>query len=158
MLAASACSDTMPNESGRNPIAPKSPAVVPAVQNSGLKPRAQPVAKKVTPGAITGIDMGRVFTMTQSGQVLLIDCRPLIFYRMGHIESAINLPLKSYDSVIRDRKKLLDRAVASQQVIVLYCQNTECPDAYAIAQKLVKRGYSVSIYKGGWEEWKRAGF
>lgn len=37
------------------------------------------------------------------------------------------------------------------------CRNINDPDAYAVANKLIKLGYSVSIYKGGWEEWHQAG-
>lgn len=101
--------------------------------------------------------MGRLFTMIQTDRVMLVDCRPPLFFRMGHLDGAINLPLKNYDAVIRERKQHLDQALASNKIIVLYCQNTECPDAYGVAKKLIILGYSVSIYKGGWEEWKRAG-
>ena len=115
-------------------------------------------AEQVKTGEITGVDMGRVFTMHQSGRLLLIDCRPAFYFHRGHIKGAINLPLKKYDKLINDRQKHLKSAVAAKKIIVLYCQNVKCPDAYAVAKKLIKLGYSVSIYKGGWEEWSRAGF
>lgn len=114
-------------------------------------------AGKVKTGEITGVDIDRVFSMNQSGRLLLVDCRPAFYYLKGHINGAINLPLKKYDKLIRDRQKHLNDAVAARKIIVLYCQNVKCPDAYAVAKKLVKLGYSVSIYKGGWEEWNRAG-
>ena len=113
--------------------------------------------KKMRPGQITGVDMGRLFTLIQTDRVMLVDCRPALFFLRGHIEGAINLPHKKYDALIRDRKAHLDQALAAHQVIVLYCQNTECPDAYGVAKKLITLGYSVSVYQGGWEEWKRAG-
>ena len=116
-----------------------------------------PVGKKIEPGEVTGVDMERVFRMQQTGKALLVDCRPPIIYRLGHLDGAINLPFSNYDSYIDRRKQNLDDAVTAHQTIVLYCQHTECPDAYAVAKKLIIRGYSVSIYKGGWEEWKRAG-
>ncbi len=114
-------------------------------------------AEKVKPGKITGVDVGRVYSMNQSGKLLLVDCRPSFYYRRGHIKGAINLPLKKYDKLISDRQKHLNGAVAAKRIIVLYCQNVKCPDAYAVAKKLITLGYSVSIYKGGWEEWKQAG-
>lgn len=119
------------------------------------KPKASP---KVKPGSITGVDVARVFTMRQNDQALLVDCRPPIFYKMGHINGSISLPKKKYDAVFPSVKAQLNAAKSSGKIIVLYCQNTECPDAYAVAKKLSPLGYSVSIYKGGWEEWKQAGF
>ena len=112
---------------------------------------------KIQSGQITGVDMGQVFTMMQANRILLVDCRPPIFYRVGHIDGAINLPLKSYDKVIDGRKIKIQQALAEEKIIVLYCQNVKCPDAYAVAKKLALIGHSVSIYKGGWEEWKQAG-
>ena len=141
----------------------------PAQVNEGLnneasKPisREQPARRigestKIQVGQITGVDMGQVFTVIQTNRVLLVDCRPPIFYRLGHIDGSINLPLKSYDKVIDDRKMKIQQALAEKKIIVLYCQNVKCPDAYAVAKKLALLGHSVSVYKGGWEEWKQAG-
>ena len=114
-------------------------------------------ATKIQVGQITGVDMGQVFTVMQTNRVLLVDCRPQMFYHLGHIDGAINLPLKSYDKLIDDRKINIQQALAEKKIIALYCQNVKCPDAYAVAKKLVLLGHSVSVYKGGWEEWKQAG-
>ena len=54
--------------------------------------------------------------------------------------------------------RALDDAVASGKVIVLYCQNVQCPDGYLVGKEMIEMGYSVSLYKGGWEEWKAMGF
>jgi len=154
------CAEQSPR-TNRSEIKPSSVVETPSKPSVGASSvpasSVAPVEKKIQPGEITGVEMGRVFTMQQTGQVLLVDCRPPIFYRLGHLDGAINLPLKSYDALINRRKQSLDAALAARQTIVLYCQNTECPDAYAVAKKLIPLGYSVSIYKGGWEEWKRAG-
>lgn len=111
----------------------------------------------IPPGQITGVEMGQVFSMIHENRVLLIDCRPPIYYHLGHLDGAISLPLKSYDKVIESRKTNIVQALADKKVIVLYCQNVKCPDAYAVAKKLGQLGYPVSVYKGGWEEWKQAG-
>lgn len=156
-----ACGDPTATPTTNKPVTSPTdtPVAVAKKPSPGTVPAATtPAAPKIRPGEITGIDMGRVFTMTQTGQIHLVDCRPPIFYRMGHIDGAVNLPLKSYSTAIQKHKAQLDQAKAVKKVIVLYCQNLECPDAYAVAKKLVLLGYSVSIYKGGWEEWKRAGF
>jgi rhodanese-related sulfurtransferase len=51
----------------------------------------------------------------------------------------------------------MDAARAAGKEIVLYCTNTECPDARVVAGWLAERGYSTLVYRGGWEEWKQAG-
>ena len=120
---------------------------------------AQAVAKKtaIDPGAVTAIDIGQLFVAMQASSVLLVDCRPPIFYHMGHIDSAISWPLKKFDKVIGTQKLELQSALKAGKVVVLYCQNIKCPDAHIMAEKLSALGYAVSVYKGGWEEWKQAG-
>lgn len=112
----------------------------------------------VKPGTITSIKLENLFGLQQSGQVLLVDCRQPLFHRMGHIEGSINLPVKKYQSTYPSIKGQFDAAVAGNQIIVLYCQNEKCPYANTVAKKLAQEGYSVTIYAGGWEQWKQAGF
>ena len=50
-----------------------------------------------------------------------------------------------------------DHALTERKVVVLYCQNIDCPDGYLFAEKIAEEGYSVSVYKGGWQEWKASG-
>jgi len=112
---------------------------------------------EVEPGQVTGVEMEQLFNLVHANRVLIVDCRPPIYYHLGHIDGAMNLPLRKYDKVIESRKGSIEKALADNKVVVLYCQNVNCPDAYAAAKKLTALGYSVSIYKGGWEEWKQAG-
>jgi rhodanese-related sulfurtransferase len=115
------------------------------------------VGSNIKPGEITGVDLEHLFTLMQDQRVLLVDCRPGIYYHMGHIKDAINLPLKRYAKSVTATRKYFDEARSSGRVIVLYCQNFNCPDAYLFAKKIAREGYPISIYKGGWEEWKASG-
>lgn len=117
----------------------------------------QPEKPAVKPGEITGVQIGQLFAMMQSNQVYLIDVRPPMFYRLGHIDGAVNFPLKKYDAVMPVEYPKLKAALASGKVVVLYCQDLNCPDAYTTALKLVQYGHDLSIYKGGWAEWKKSG-
>lgn len=56
------------------------------------------------PGKITSVDMGQLFTMSQTGKVYLIDTRPPLYFRFGHIDVANSLPLIKYDKVILEKK------------------------------------------------------
>ncbi|MGB2403526.1 MAG: rhodanese-like domain-containing protein [Akkermansiaceae bacterium] len=108
-------------------------------------------------GQITGVDIERLFALLQDQHVLLIDCRPGLYYRMGHIDDAINLPYRKLSARIGKFVEQLDKGLAENKVIVLYCQNYNCPDAYLFAKKVADLGYSTSVYKGGWQEWRDSG-
>ena len=127
--------------------------------SAGSQPeaRAKP-ATSVKPGEITGVDLQRLLDLQDTGKVLLVDVRPGLFYSMGHMPGAISLPRKKFDSEFPHKKAALDEAVAAGQVIVLHCTNVDCPDGYSVAKLLSPKGYPVSLYKGGWEEWKAMGF
>ena len=139
---------------------------VPVVATAAVeKPKAvekstvvKKLAAAVKPGAITELDLGRLIELRDDGKALLVDVRPGMFYSLGHIPGAESLPKKSFTGRFPGRKADLDAAVAAGKVIVLYCTNAECPDGFAVAQKLAPMGYSVSLYKGGWNEWEAMGF
>lgn len=65
----------------------------------------------VKAGDLTVVSIDHLFGLMQSGQVYLIDCRPSIFYHMGHLDGAINLPAKKWDAVINERKVEIDAAI-----------------------------------------------
>lgn len=157
------CTETAVDKPAGPVAAPTSELAKPAETEKPAKPKVTEAASKpvekpaVKPGEITGVEMGQLFTMLQSGKVYLIDVRPPLFYRLGHIDGAVNFPLRKYDAMLPKHHPLIKSALKEGKVVVLYCQNLNCPDAYKTATKLVKYGHSFSIYKGGWEEWKRSG-
>jgi len=127
--------------------------------SGGHKGNARPKVKLSDSklGQITGVDIEHLFALLGDKQVLLVDCRPSLYYRMGHIDGAINLPYRKYAAHSEKFVEQLDEGLAEQKVIVLYCQNYSCPDAYLFAKKVAEIGYSTSVYKGGWQEWKGSG-
>lgn len=143
------------------PATPGAPAAVEAPKATATPTPETPDPKPAVaprPGLITEVDLGRLIGLRDAGKVLLVDVRPAMFYRMEHIPGAVSLPKKTFDSSWPGRKSDVDAAVAAGKVVVLYCANEECPDGYAVAKRLSPLGYAVSIYKGGWDEWKMAGF
>ena len=136
-------------------VVEKKVAEAPKVESP--KPKEEPPVPEVAPKEITSVDLERLFLLKEEGKVLLVDVRPSVFFVLGHIDGAISMPLKSFEASYPKKKGELDAAVAVGKVIVLYCADLNCPDAYATAKKLVVDGYATSIYKGGWDEWKKAG-
>ena len=139
---------------------PASPSVAekPATAAAPKPVEKKPAEKKPLPGRVTNVDLGRLIELRDDGKVLLIDVRPSLFFGMGHIPGALSLPKKSFESAWPGKKAQVDAAVAAGKVVVVYCANEQCPDGYAVAKKMAPMGYDVSIYKGGWEEWKMTGF
>ena len=125
----------------------------------GGNPSPQAVAETAKPakGQLTEVDLQRVFEMQGDGTMLLVDVRPPVFYGMGHIPGAINLPKRYFETSFPEKREELDAAVEAGKVIVLYCTNRQCRDGYLVGKDLARLGYSTSLYKGGWEEWKAAG-
>ena len=115
---------------------------------------SEPVVK---PGEITAVQIDQLFMMQQSEGVYLIDVRPPLFFHLGHIDGAVNLPLIRYKSALPKHLSSIEQALKGGKAVVLYCQNVNCPDAYKTARKLAQLGHSVSVYKGGWQEWKKSG-
>lgn len=120
-------------------------------------PEVVPASPAVKKGEITSVDLPRLFDMRVNDSCLLIDVRPGLIHSIGHISGSISLPKKSFEAKYPKVKPQIDAALAAKQTVVLYCADVNCPDGYAVGKLLAEKGYSTSIYKGGWDEWKAAG-
>ncbi len=148
---------------GRSLTESRSPAVVSAppagadpVSADALMPISEP-GPSAPRGVITEVDLGRLFELRDDDKALLIDVRPASFYARRHIPGAISLPKKAYATEFPLKRPEIDTAVKGGKILVLYCADEDCPDGYAVAKLLAQEGYSSSLYKGGWREWKQAG-
>ena len=129
------------------------PGTLPVQDEEPALSREEPRAK----GKIRQVDIGALFQLREEGRVLLVDVRPAFFFNLEHIPGAISLPLKKFDAQFPAVRSQFEAALGDGRVIVLYCTNEKCPDGLITAGKLSRMGYSTSVYKGGWKEWKGAG-
>ena len=134
---------------------PTPPVQAPTAESPSEKPEPKPVT--VTPGTITQMELDQFFLMRSEGKLLVVDVRRAIMFSLGHIDGAINLPLGTFNKSFPEKRPQLDAALAAGKVIVLYCDGENCQDGHNAAKALAERGYSTSIYRGGWAEWKAAG-
>jgi rhodanese-related sulfurtransferase len=86
---------------------------------------------------------------------LILDARPGIFFRIGHIPSAVSLPRDDFDAqfpVVRAKlQEWRDRP------LVVYCSSDECQDSRMVADALRRLGYAhVRLYRAGWYDWAGA--
>ena len=130
---------------------------LPAPQPRETLPEPPVAPPPVEKGTITQMDLGTLFELQGEGRAFIVDVRPAFWYKIDHIPGAISLPLKHYDSVFATKKAEFDAARTAGKVIVLYCTDEDCPDGRSTARRLAKAGYSSSVYRGGWKEWKASG-
>jgi rhodanese-related sulfurtransferase len=81
----------------------------------------------------------------------LIDCRYSQDFDRGTIDGAINLPI---DIGLGEFKHVL-AAIDRSADLIVFCQSRGCGFSGYMATMLAGAGYqNVSIYKGGYEEWR----
>lgn len=71
-------------------------------------------------------------------------------YNLGVILGSKKIPLSELEKRLNELDKTKD--------VVTYCANKGCDASYKAAELLADKGFNVSVYKGGAEEWSAAGF
>jgi rhodanese-related sulfurtransferase len=94
--------------------------------------------------------------IVEEKKVLVLDARPEIFHRLGHVPGALSLPRDEFEKGYANLQKLLE--VNKERPIVLYCSSSSCQDSGLVQKALRDLGYThVSIFHGGWSAWTQAG-
>jgi rhodanese-related sulfurtransferase len=146
MLLVAACQDRTPP-----PVVTAAPSPQPAITP------AKPAAAPVKAGKLTTMDLTVLFPRQQAGTVLLYDARPGFVAGFGKIPGSVSWPKHAFDSRLSQSETEIRAAKAAGKPVVIYCTDAACPDARAVAEKLVARGHDVSILDGGFAGWKEAG-
>jgi rhodanese-related sulfurtransferase len=140
-----------PTEPAREKKIAPSPPPKPTQTQGKNPPRLHGRAK------VSSISLADFFALHQSNQVLVIDARPTLFHRFGHIPGALSIPPKSGDSAITKHESQIKSAIADGKTLVVYCSGYLCPDARNVAMQISGFGYPSSVFSGGWDAWKDAG-
>ena len=89
-------------------------------------------------------------------KVLILDARPELFHRIGHVPGSIALPRDEFETYYKKHQAELEKDKA--QPLVIYCSGGSCEDSGLVSETLKKLGYTnVGIFRGGWDEWTHAG-
>lgn len=85
----------------------------------------------------------------RAGEVTLIDVRPELEYRAGHIEGAISVPLEK----LKTRFAEFPRS----RPVIAYCRGPYCVFAVDAVEQLRKRGFKSFRLAVGYPDWAVAG-
>lgn len=88
-------------------------------------------------------------TRLRTGEVTVIDVRPVPEYEAGHVDGARSIP-------ISDLARRLD-ALPRDAELVAYCRGPYCVFADDAVRLLQRRGFEARRLEDGFPEWKRAG-
>ena len=94
-------------------------------------------------------------TYVQKKQGLVLDARPEIFHRLGHVPGALSLPRDDFEKGYAELKAKLE--VDRSNPIVIYCSSSSCEDSGLVKKSLKALGYTnLAMFEGGWAAWTEA--
>src|SRR5437870_1208946 len=95
------------------------------------------------------VDIEQLRRLLAEGGVTLLDVRPALEYRQGHIPSARSIPV---DELARRLAEL-----PREREVVAYCRGPYCVYADEAAELLQRHGFNVRRLVAGFPEWRAAG-
>jgi rhodanese-related sulfurtransferase len=99
--------------------------------------------------SLTAVDLDELQRLVTEGDVLLLDVRPELEYRQGHIVGARSIPVGELERRLAELPR--DREV------VAYCRGPYCVYSDEAAVLLQRSGFQVRRFSAGFPEWRAAG-
>ena len=88
-------------------------------------------------------------------RALILDARPEVFHRLGHVPKALSLPRDDFEASYNSQRAVLEKH--KSQPVLIYCSGGSCEDGVMVANGLLKLAFTkVYLFRGGWHEWTRA--
>ncbi len=98
---------------------------------------------------LAAVDIDELKRLVANGSVTLLDVRPALEYRQGHIPDARSVPMEELERRLGELPR--DREV------VAYCRGPYCVFSDEAAQLLQTHGFRVRRFEEGFPEWRAAG-
>jgi len=99
--------------------------------------------------ALEPVSREELLRRKREGSVTVLDVRPAEEFAAGHIEGAINIPIKELEQRLAE--------VGRGREVVAYCRGPYCVMAYEAVARLRERGFKVRRLVDGYPEWRVAG-
>ena len=101
------------------------------------------------PDGVEAVTREELITRVREGRATVIDVRPAVEYRAGHIPGAVSVPLDELEG------RLV--ALPADAEIVAYCRGPYCLYAPTAVAELRRRGLQARRLVDGFPEWRLAG-
>jgi len=98
---------------------------------------------------LDAVDIAELRQLVDDGRVTLLDVRPELEYRQGHIAGARSIPVDELERRLAELPR--DRE------IVAYCRGPYCVYSDEAAELLHRHGFQVRRLNEGFPEWRAAG-
>ena len=99
--------------------------------------------------ALEPVSREELLRRKREGAVTVLDVRPAEEFAAGHIEGAINIPIKELERRLAE--------VGRRREVVAYCRGPYCVMSYEAVTRLRERGFKVRRLVDGYPEWRLAG-
>ena len=95
------------------------------------------------------ISRDELLKRAHKGAVTVIDVRPPVEYKSGHVPMAINIPLSELKRELK--------AISRKEEVIAYCRGPFCVLAFEAVAQLRSQGFKARRMQDGFPEWKSAG-
>lgn len=99
---------------------------------------------------LEAVDREELRRRLETEGVTLLDVRPAVEYRQGHIRGARSLPLAELERHLAD--------LSEDQEIIAYCRGPYCVFADEAVRLLRRHGFHARRLRDGFPEWRAAGY
>ena len=99
--------------------------------------------------SLEAVSREELIERSRAGTVTILDVRPEDEFALGHLPSALNIPLRELEARLRE--------IDPKQEIVAYCRGPYCVLSYEAVAALRARGFKVRRLEDGLPEWRAAG-
>jgi rhodanese-related sulfurtransferase len=99
--------------------------------------------------SLAAVDIAELRRLVDAGTVTLLDVRPELEYRQGHIPGARSIPVAELERRLAE--------LPSDREVVAYCRGPYCVYSDEAGQLLQRNGFQVRRFAEGFPEWRAAG-
>ena len=99
--------------------------------------------------SLAAVDLDELQRLVEEGNVMLLDVRPELEYRQGHIAGARSIPVAELERRLAE--------LPSDREVVAYCRGPYCVYSDEAGQLLQRNGFQVRRFAEGFPEWRAAG-
>ena len=99
--------------------------------------------------SLEAVSREELIERSRAGTVTILDVRPEDEFALGHLPSALNIPLRELEARLGE--------IDPKQEIVAYCRGPYCVLSYEAVAALRARGFKVRRLEDGLPEWRAAG-